>query len=338
MEKMPDLDTIDPKYMLSPFSHTLLGRLPIELLEIVTVHLHRRDLAAVAHINPVLRALAERQLYRSLQSLSQQDDTNGDSRFLGYYRGRGGTRGGRRGHHTRLRQRSKALYMLYKTLSSRLDLCGIVKTASLDVVDRNIAVSIPFTSVFPGGLPFTSNLDMTLPEPTVAGALIQQIHSLKRLSLRLYEAAPNSSDEHAYFMPQCLRALFPRFSSRDTHCAPFTGLQKLKTLDWSGREFLWILAKSPYLLELRLSSSCQVLPDKSPHETKESLQFLRYVSRSSIFSHGVHYSEYLQPFLAHFTSLQRLELIIDDSNVNEASGQDISFQKEGILSILLQKA
>jgi hypothetical protein len=84
-------------------------------------------------------------------------------------------------------------------------------------------------------------------------------------------------------------------------------------------------------------SNCQVLPDNSPHETNDSLQFLRYVSRSSIFSPGVHNYKYLKPFLAQFASLQRLELTIDDRDANETSQEDISFENEGVLSILLEK-
>jgi hypothetical protein len=45
------------------FLQTRLGRLPIELLQNVTRHLNKHDLAAVARISPELRALAERQLY-----------------------------------------------------------------------------------------------------------------------------------------------------------------------------------------------------------------------------------------------------------------------------------
>jgi hypothetical protein len=91
------------------------------------------------------------------------------------------------------------------------------------------------------------------------------------------------------------------------------------------------------LLELTLLSNCQVLPDNSPHETNDSLQFLRYVSRSSIFSPGVHNYEYLKPFLAQFASLQRLELTINGRDANETSQEDISFENEGVLSILLEK-
>jgi hypothetical protein len=46
-----------------PFLQTRLGKLPIELLQNVTRHLNKHDLATVARISPELRALAERRLY-----------------------------------------------------------------------------------------------------------------------------------------------------------------------------------------------------------------------------------------------------------------------------------
>lgn len=91
------------------------------------------------------------------------------------------------------------------------------------------------------------------------------------------------------------------------------------------------------MLELTLLSKCQVLSNSAPHETNDSLQFLRYVSRSSMFSPGVYFYKHLGPFLAHFASLQRLELTIDDRNANEISQDDISFENDGVLSLLLER-
>lgn len=241
---IPDLDTIDPSYMLGPCSHTLLGQLPNELLEIVIEYLHRRDLAAVARISPVLRALAERQLYRFLEPFSQAAATdflssrNSSNRSCrGNYRGRGGTRGGGLEHPKCPRQDGMALYMLYRTISIRPDLCGMIKMASLDVVKRAIRVSIPSTRMFSGGLPFTSNLDMTLSEAPIVGALLQLLQLVERLSVRLYDVNFVTQYEHDNSMSDCLSERFPGFLSGDTHSVPFTGLQKLKTLHWIGREF-----------------------------------------------------------------------------------------------------
>jgi hypothetical protein len=111
----------------------------------------------------------------------------------------------------------------------------MIKTASLEVFKRDITVSIPSTRMFPGGLPLTSNLNLTLSEATVAGALLQLLYSVERLNVRLYEVKFTSQYEHDDSMSGCLRALFPGFHSRDMHSVPFTGLQKLKILDWIGR-------------------------------------------------------------------------------------------------------
>jgi hypothetical protein len=52
--------------IIKPFEQTHLGRLPIEMLGIVTRFLDDYNLAAVALIGPKLRGLAERRLYADI--------------------------------------------------------------------------------------------------------------------------------------------------------------------------------------------------------------------------------------------------------------------------------
>jgi hypothetical protein len=235
-----DLDNIDTTYVLSPFPYTILGHVPVKLLQIGTEYLDRRDLVAVTHISPTLKAHAERQLYQYIETYRcslNSDKVRGPDlpqAQTGHSRTRGGNNrapGGsyraRRPGNLRVRERAILLYPLYKTLSIGSDLCELVKSASLTASDHQSSILVPSTSVFPGGVPFTPNLYIDMSELTIAGALLQHLKVIERLHVRHYEEVSMYSDDHGHPTDNCLAALFPGFYDNTAHLMPFTGLQKL---------------------------------------------------------------------------------------------------------------
>jgi hypothetical protein len=71
----PTINTPDESTLVSKQSdETLLGRLPTELLQVVTRFHNKPDIATISPISPKLRALANRRLYLNIElSLEVQD-------------------------------------------------------------------------------------------------------------------------------------------------------------------------------------------------------------------------------------------------------------------------
>jgi hypothetical protein len=143
------------------FLQTRFGRLPIELLQNVTRHLNKHDLAAVARISPELRALAERQLYPDIHLPYVAEDY-----------------GKREGDHMEH-------WPLCQTLSLRPDLAQ--RVSSMDIIAQDVQhdVEVQSMQLLPGQVYFPATFHIEIPQGTVTGKLLQRLPNLKHLDLTL---------------------------------------------------------------------------------------------------------------------------------------------------------
>jgi len=286
-----ELDGIEPFPV--PVAKSILGRMPPELLQIVTEYLSQRDLPAAACISRPLQALAERCLYNGINI---PYDPNVDypceevEEGLGY-----------------------EIWPLYRTLSARSDLAKRVKTLNILIIDRSLGITADSKGVFPGGLLFSSDLDMRLPEATIAGALLQLLSAVESLTVHFVEEdGDGDADISSRPTSDCMAKLFPGFNSRTAHLRSLTAVQKVKELEWNGSEFHWMLARSPHLTVLNLTRSSTILPDEAPNETNAALEQLRIDQSSALLNPAATQHETLKPFLAHFPGLKQVLLHISD--------------------------
>jgi hypothetical protein len=206
------------------FLQTRLGRLPIKLLQNVTRHLNKHDLAAVARSSPELRALAERQLYPDIHLPYVAEDY--------------GKRGGDHMEH----------WPLCQTLSLRPDLAQ--RVSSMDIIAQDVQhdVEVPSMQLLPGQVYFPATFHIEIPQGTVTGMLLQRLPNLEHLDLTLpllYDPRRKykNEDMEVYLpgyeddlLPQAMRTLFPSFDPQTAHLADPPLLLNIEILHYIGDE------------------------------------------------------------------------------------------------------
>ena len=114
---------------------------------------------------------------------------------------------------------------LCQTLSRRPDLAEGVKRFDLMITNTSGPAMVPASEILPDGIgfPFASKLEykFAIPEPLMAGAMLQRLPYVDYLTLHLLEAQ-NYNVEHRRhgkwpMMRCCMVALFPQFESLTSH-------------------------------------------------------------------------------------------------------------------------
>ncbi|KAF2032084.1 hypothetical protein EK21DRAFT_61742, partial [Setomelanomma holmii] len=233
------------------------------------------------------------------------------------------------------------IWPLYRTLSTRPDLARQIPSINLDVTERCVTINPPSSHLFPGGVPFTPSVKLQFPEPAVAGALLQLLPEVQRLIIRLFTRHGSYPAGEEPLMEHCLSKLFPGFDPRTAHLTPILGLEEVHEIIWEGSAFHWALANLASLSHLMLERPCRILADEAPHEMNETLMTFDLVSRSSIFTPGTGQNQHLGPFLANFTALEHIGLVIYDSSHDDGDrfrlDDQVTPENQGSFSILLAK-
>jgi hypothetical protein len=178
-------------------------------------------------------------------------------------------------------QHGREIWPLCRTLLRRLDIARRILSMELRVINRQITIDPRSSSIFPGGVPFTSTLEVDMTEPIVAGVLLQHLSEAGLLVIRLL-ANSLTLGEKDTLMENCLTKLFPGFDNRTAHLTPL--FPKAEELDWYGSEFHWTFAKSSCLKHLSLPRVSRLLAGEAQHEMNATLQSFVSMSRSSILS------------------------------------------------------
>lgn len=287
-----DLDSIDPFWNCTTFAFSPLGRLPTELFKLIFECLPCNDLPALAQVSPRLRELVELQMYDEI-TIQPKDDWHAHNYF-------------------------NPLWSLYCTLSQRSDLASRVHRLDLLVLDRLFDVDVPTFSVLPTGLPFSSIITCKIPEPHLAGALLQLLPNVAHLSMLMIIHFLGQGYKKCEFplMDTPLTKMFPGFDHKTAHLEVMLTLQNLKRLDWCGATFHWFLAQSLYLEELHLMRPCTILVDEEDCKINHSVKILTLKQRSALLDPRTGHLDGLSQLLGHFDSLQRLQLCITDDEID----------------------
>lgn len=132
---------------MTAFRYSHLGRLPLELLEIIVLHVPRSQLPAVACINTQLRELAEKRLYTHvILPNASQDQAAPEAQ----------------------------LWQLHCTLSRRPDLAQMVRKFSCAIYDQEVMIEVNTTSIFDGDEHFRSLAKLSLGQIAIGGRILMQ--------------------------------------------------------------------------------------------------------------------------------------------------------------------
>jgi hypothetical protein len=312
---------------LQPFEQTLLGRLPTELLEIVSRFLDHDDLTAVALIGPELRVLVERQLYRDITIPNVED---------GNYYGEDGSE----------------LWPLCRTLSARPDLANMVSAMNIMVKDYQHQIEIPYTHLLPGRVPFMPKFHAAVSQASVIGIMLQCVPNLERLSLYMprdydprYTWLVDDPDTENEFPGLCgslyggITQLLPGFDEETAHLANSPLLSNLRHLTYAGTSIHWALLRGPQLKTLEFPRACNLMPDMAPDEVNHAVKDLTMVCRSAVLNRDLTQDAHFGRFLAHFPSVEKLRLKIEDLDIDCShirSLGDIDLLEQGSYAALHQ--
>lgn len=291
------LDAIDTSWNATVFRYSHLGRLPLELLEIIFQHIPRSQLPAVARINLQLREMAEKRLYARLTLLNTK---------------------------TGWVAPEEQLWQLHCTLNRRPDLAQMVRKFFCTIYDQDVKIKVNTTSVFDGDEHFRAAAKLSLSHMAIGGRIFMaQIPNVEEvnMSLRLIRTKAESwagTETCKYLARTPLSAgmLIPYFDNVTASSLQFPGLQQLTELQFAGSEFHWALAKLPRLRRLQLLRPCVILPEEAPNEFNTALKILYISARSDILKASSQHYVNLKSFLAHFPSLEDMEVTIYDLDVD----------------------
>jgi hypothetical protein len=214
----------------------------------------------------------------------------------------------------------------------------MVKTLSLRIYKRDISITVPSTRLFPGGISFTPNIQTTWCEPNIAGALLQLPLGLKDLSLAVYRYQSDDPAVDSPLMSNAMTSMFPGFDSLTSPLPVIPSLQELRSLQWHGSDFHWVLARSPLLETLQLLRTTRILPDAAPNEFNNTLEYLSLTNRSPLMNSESDQHEHLEPFLSHFPALDHLVFtIMDDRDGNYNARHDVTSDNQGSFAVLISK-
>lgn len=200
----------------------------------------------------------------------------------------------------------------------------MVRESSCVIYDQDVKIEVNKNSLFDGDEHFRSIAKLSLSQMGIEGRiLMQQIPNAEKIAiyLGLESIEPEgwgetTTCEHLARTPLSTGKFIPRFDSMTAYNVQLPGLQQLTELSFAGSEFHWALAKLPRLRKLQLSQPCVVLPDEAPNKVNTELKLLKICAQSDILrSNSNHYSN-LGKFLAHFPSLEDMEITIYDLEVD----------------------
>jgi len=288
-----------------PFADTLLGQLPTETLQIVARCFFPAELTLLARVSPKLRDLAEFCLYGIITLNYAQS----------YQLSRTGT------EHYKL---FNGLRPLLRTFTERPELALLVKQMVLNVPDR--WPSHLYDNLADG---HRSESDC---EVYLAGAILQQVKNVARLSLSILDATTDFP-----VTQNSIDVLSPSFGPLVHSNSSVDFLQKVTYLKWDCAVFHWLMV-SPSLKFLYFMQPCAILPDNAPHQKNNELELFYFVTNSSVLSPGSAQARNSRLFFEHFTSLKTAYLEIDDSgeDQDEDMGTEIvNFDNEGSFAVLM---
>jgi hypothetical protein len=293
------------------FAKTALGRLPTEILRMVTRCLVPWDLAVLARVSPKLRALVELCLYDSIIVPFRPS--------LWYRRATGADDTPKKGF--------EGLTSLYRTFIARPDLARMVKVFDIDSRWRRAHSHY--------GAPQDIDDPYQICEVSLLGGVLQKLENVKHVSLELKEAtrlmAPGET---------CLNVMFPGFESLRAHLQwPVKFLGKLESFDWDGWIIHWLMI-GPRLRRIHLKEPCEILPDSVPHEKQDKFEMFFLETRSTLLNSRAATGRNLKSFLEHFTSLDEVSFTIadefDDDELPEPDmGETIDIYHEGSFANLV---
>lgn len=296
---LTELDDIDPEWNITAYTYSRLGRLPTELLSCIIEYLLRGDLPAVARASPPLRNLVEYHLYSRLDfSVNPQ--------------------------HNRL-------WPLYRTLSRRPDLAEMIKEFSCAACDVSEYIKVDLCAAFPDDPVLCHAIKTSVNQLFIAGRLLLQLPSnVETVSMAfLSHGEPDFETDLNYAARRPLKKLLPAFHYRTGHTLNFRGLQNMTSLEYTGSEFHWALAKPPKLRKLTLTRPCYIRADEAPNEFNTSLKWLEISTRPDILRSNSEEHANIKPFLAHFPSLEHLKISIFDRELDQDLDLDLDWSLTG---------
>ncbi|KAH6643819.1 hypothetical protein C7974DRAFT_467578 [Boeremia exigua] len=194
-----------------------------------------------------------------------------------------------------------ATWSLHRTLTRRPDIARAVKEVQIQLFNKDVIVDTDTSTLFAGDRVLSSAAKVSLNQIFIGGQiLLQHLTNVDRLCVALRQSTTQS------WHP---------------------GLQKLTYLEFAGAEFHWVLAKLPCLQTLRLTRPCVILHDGAVNEVNTSLKTLSIMARLEILQeNSLNYATF-SPFLAHFPSLEELEVRVYDLEVDSMRfAQTLGFQ------------
>lgn len=292
---LTELDVIEDAWNVTAFHHSHLGMLPIELLEFIVRYTSTGDLPALARINPQLRELAEQKLYSSIDLTHVYAEP------------------------------AQVLWPLHCTLLRRPDLAQAIEGFTITAYDQFDSVEVDTSVIFPGDTHFCSKAEVSMNQMVILGRIVMELLlNVKRVHLILNQpllphdewSSNTTSCRELAHDPLSSSTLIPRFDSVSAHQLQFPGLQKLTRLRFDGAEFHWVLAKLPCLQDIQLTRPCVILPDEAPNEISNSVTRLDISARSEILTRGSRNYATFKAFLAHFPSLEELQVRTYDLDID----------------------
>jgi hypothetical protein len=214
-------------------------------------------------------------------------------------------------------------------------------------------IEIPGTQMLPDQVHFTPKFQVEPSQATIAGILLQRVPNLNQLLLYLahdcdpdYVCLHNDPDMEFKSIRFCGRLLedpiielFPGFDGETAHLANPPLLPNLRHLIYAGADIHWALLKSPHLRNLQFLRACNLMSDTAPNEVNHAVKELSMVCRSVILQPELDRNAQIGRFLAHFPSLEKLKLQIEDLRVDYHMCQlsDLSVNEHGSYAALLQR-
>lgn len=320
MDTVPSWLPTDLDLVSSDWSHPMLYpcdsllRLPSELLLQIAEYLCRDSLYQLTLTCSCLCKIAEDCLYREI--------------FIPKY-----------GGWTDKRERI-SIFHLNRTLSESPRLGSIVKT--LDIVIDSFHVEVPVTAsgILPYARTISANTTVRIRVPFVAGSLLLSMPAVETLSIALRYG--NRGYPPYNYVHDSFQELFGKeFDPEASNSILMNALGHVKSLNFEGLQFHWVLAKLPSLEHLTLNRSCRILPDQSPLEVSASIKSLTLPCFSSVLIRGSERYKTCAPFLQHLPFLQTVKIPIRDvpDNIDEEGLEGfemVNEQRQGSFSVLLE--
>lgn len=288
---LTELDDIDISWNTTAFAHSHLGKIPLELLDLIVEYVPTSNLLAVACIRPVLRDLSEKYLYTCIDLSNKSDQV------------------------WPAPPRKDSLWALYRTLECRPDLARAIKKFSVQLFDQEIFVDTDTSTLFRGDTQLAMAAQVSLQHILIGGRILQHVTDVEDLYVEISRSS-GWSGRREEMAPDLLAHLLPAFDRVTAHVFQHPGLQKVTRLEFGGAEFHWVLAKSPCLRELHLARPCDILSDGASDEVSPTLKVLTMTARSTILRKNSHRYAHFSSFLAHFPSLEELTVRIFDLDVD----------------------